>query len=348
MDTLILEARDPGKDSAAIETAAELLRTGGLVILPTETVYGLGADATNPAAVEGIFRAKGRPQDNPLIVHVAKTEDIVPLVTEVPLRAQKLAEAFWPGPLTMILPRSERIPAVVSAGLETVALRFPSHPIARAVIERAGVPVAAPSANRSGSPSPTNAQHCISDMMGRVDAILDGGPCQVGLESTVVSLVGDKPRLLRPGAVTPAQLREVLGEIEVDSAVLHQLEEGARASSPGMKYRHYAPKAEVLLVHGGGAAYQEYANAHSGDGVWAMAFREDIPFLRLPALSYGGAANPEEQAEHLFSALRELDDKGAKQVLVHAPRPEGVGLAVYNRLLRAASFREYYPESGCF
>lgn len=342
METQILQALDPVRDGENIMQAAEVLRGGGLVVFPTETVYGIGADALNPQAVTGIFAAKGRPADNPLIVHVTSPEHIGPLVRDFPPEAESLAKAFWPGPLTIILPKSPAIPDVTSGGLDTVAVRMPSHPVARALIGRSGVPVAAPSANLSGTPSPTSAQHCIFDLSGKVDVILDGGGCDVGMESTVVSLAGKKPSLLRPGAVTLSQLREVLGGVEVDPAVTRRPEEGRPALSPGMKYRHYAPRAKLTLLHGGADEMEKYLKGRRGNGTWLLVFDEDLERFGENAVSYGAEKSPASQARRLFSALRELDDAGAETVYARAPSTSGVGLAVYNRLLRAAGFNEIY------
>ncbi|MBE6830382.1 MAG: threonylcarbamoyl-AMP synthase, partial [Ruminococcaceae bacterium] len=239
MQTLRLNANN----REDILTAAQILRDGGLVGIPTETVYGLAANALDGKVVAGIFAAKGRPMDNPLIVHISDFDQIGRLVREVTPEAEKLAKAYWPGPMTIILPKSDKIPDEVSAGLDTVAIRFPSHPAARALIDAAGIPLAAPSANLSGHPSPTAAEHVLNDLDGKIEAVVDGGPCGVGVESTVVTLACDPPRLLRPGGITLEQLRSVLGTVEMDSAVLHPLKEGVRASSPGMKYKHYSPKA---------------------------------------------------------------------------------------------------------
>lgn len=336
--------RDVQTDRPALEEAAAVLRQGGLVVFPTETVYGIGANALDGAAIAGIFAAKGRPQDNPLIVHVTSMEEVADLVTDIPEQAHQLAQRFWPGPLTIILPKSDRIPEAVSAGLDTVAIRMPSHPVARALIRLAGVPVAAPSANLSGSPSPTTAAHCVADLDGRVDSILDGGPCEVGLESTVITLVSPVPRVLRPGAVTVEQLREVLGAVEVDDAVYHKMDGTAPAASPGMKYKHYAPKAEITLVHGDLAAFQAYLLSRTQPGLYALVF--DGEQDRMPdgvhCVAYGGADDPAAQGERLFAALRELDGAGAQQVYARVPDSNGIGLAVYNRLVRAAAFREVY------
>lgn len=322
-----------------IETAGELLRAGELVAIPTETVYGLAANALDPTAVAAIFEAKGRPQDNPLIVHIADIDDWYRLSDGVSDAAKALAEAFWPGPLTVILPRSPIVPSIVSAGLPTVAVRMPSHDTARAIIKAAGVPLAAPSANLSGSPSPTTAKRVAADMDGRIAAILDGGDCAVGVESTVVSLCGEVPRLLRPGGITPEQLKTVLGEIAVDDAIVNPVKEGEAVASPGMKYKHYAPKAAVTVVKGDAARFAAFVNARAGDGVMALGFDGETDGLCVPFVTYGARDDEDEQARRLFEALRIADDRGATTLYAACPREDGVGLAVYNRLLRAAAFR---------
>ncbi len=337
MKTLLLDARRPED----IRTAGGILASGGLVAIPTETVYGLAANALDPAAVEKIFAAKGRPHDNPLIVHICDLSQWAPLVRELPPAALRLAEAFWPGPLTIILPRSEKVPAATSAGLDTVSVRFPAHPAAQAVIRAAGTPLAAPSANPSGRPSPTTFAHVRRDLTGRVDALLDGGDCGVGVESTVLTLCEETPRVLRPGGITVEQLRAVLGEVAVDPAVCAPLEPGRRVSSPGMKYRHYAPKTPLTLVDASPEDFSEYANGQPGQR--ALCFEEDLPLLRVPALSYGGRYRPAEQAKNLFAALRRLDETGDAPVLAHLPARRGEGLAVYNRLIRAAGFSIVNP-----
>lgn len=325
--------------AADVETAGALLREGRLVAIPTETVYGLAANAFDEQAVARIFEAKGRPQDNPLIVHIAERTELFSLCARVPKQAMLLADAFWPGPLTVILPRTARVPAVVSAGLQTVAVRMPSHAVAQAVIRAAGVPLAAPSANLSGSPSPTTAARVAADMDGRIDAIVDGGECSVGVESTVVSLCGQTPRLLRPGGITLPMLEKVIGVIEVDDAITHPVREGTAVASPGMKYKHYAPRAAVTLLRGEEAAFADYVNAHAGDGVMALAFDGETERLTVPYLTYGARNDPQRQAHCLFERLREADDRGATVLYAACPSPSGVGLAVYNRLLRAAAFR---------
>lgn len=336
MNTLLLENNQNG-----INKAAEILRNGGLVGVPTETVYGLAADALNGKAVAKIFKAKGRPMDNPLIVHIADFSDIEKynLVSEIPKAAYKLSERFWAGPLTIIMKKSEVIPNEVSAGLDTVAIRLPSHPTAQAVIRAAGTPLAAPSANLSGSPSPTTAKHVLNDMQGRIDAVLDGGASEVGLESTVITLATPVPRVLRPGGITVEQLREVLGEVEVDNAVTHKLEDGAKAASPGMKYKHYAPKANVILLKCSDDEYIKYVNQNSADDVAALCCDEDIPLLNVRTYSLGKRNDYITQAHRLFDELRKIDsDRFANTVYSRLPSVQGVGLAVYNRLIRAAGF----------
>ena len=333
MKTLSLSATP-----ADLDRAAALLAAGEVVGMPTETVYGLAADALNPAAVGKIFAAKGRPADNPLIVHIADRAQWDGLVQEIPEKARALADAYWPGPLTVILPRRDTVPDAVTAGLSTVAVRFPAHPVAQELIRRSGCVLAAPSANISGRPSPTTAAHVHHDMDGKIAAVVDGGDCGVGLESTVVAVMGGRVRLLRPGGITPAMLEAVVGAIEIDPAVTAALREGQAAMSPGMKYQHYAPKAHVRLVTGDSAHYTRFVNARAGKGDIALCFEEDLPALTTKTVCYGRRREPASQAHALFDALRRLDEIGATDVWAAAPDPEGIGLAVYNRLLRAAAF----------
>lgn len=324
-----------------IKKAAAILRAGGLVGIPTETVYGLAANALDGNAVKKIFAAKGRPADNPLIVHIADFDDIIRynLVREIPESAKKLAENFWPGPLTMIMKKSDAIPNEVSAGLDTVAIRFPSHKTAQEIIRTADIPLAAPSANLSGSPSPTSAQHVMNDMNGRIDAVFDGGICDVGLESTVITLVTEIPRVLRPGGVTLEQLKAVLGEVEVDDAVLHRLADNAKAASPGMKYKHYAPKANVILLKCSDEEYIDYVNKNYKYGVAALCCDEDIPYLKAKTFSLGKRNDYAAQAQKLFDELRKIDENSdISTVYSRLPSVDGVGMAVYNRLIRAAGF----------
>ena len=268
-------------DLRMLDEIGSILRNGGIVGIPTETVYGLAANAFDGSAVAKIFKAKGRPQDNPLIVHISEISQLDTVVSSVPSGAYELAEKFWPGPLSIIMPKGDRIPDEVSCGLKTVAVRMPSHTAARAIISAAGVPLAAPSANLSGSPSPTTAQHVIDDMWGRADAIVDGGMCDVGVESTVVSLVGDKPRLLRPGGISLEQLVGVLGEVEVDRAVLAELEPGQQAASPGMKYKHYSPKARVIIVKGSFENYKRFVSNKKDCAALCLTVRAVSSIFRL-------------------------------------------------------------------
>lgn len=329
METLLLTEKD-------IETAAKIIKSGGLVAIPTETVYGLAADALNGKAVAKIFRAKGRPMDNPLIVHISDIKQIDMLVSEFPEKAKKLAEKFWPGPLTIVLPKSDIIPYEVSAGLSTVAIRFPSHPIAHVLIEKSS-PLAAPSANLSGSPSPTTARHVFDDMNGRIEAIVDGGDCDVGVESTVITLAEEVPTLLRPGGITLEQLREEIGEVNVHPAVLKSLEKGMTAASPGMKYKHYSPKAEVILLKGSEQNFFEYINANSDKNTAVLCYDEEINSFKN-CISLGSKDDYAAHAHRLFTCLREADEKGYTRIYAHCPKAEGVELAVYNRILRAAAF----------
>ncbi|MDR1001912.1 MAG: threonylcarbamoyl-AMP synthase [Oscillospiraceae bacterium] len=321
----------------SIELAGQLLREGQLVGLPTETVYGLAANALLPEAVTEIFKVKGRPQDNPLIVHIADVNDIYLLVEDFPESARKLAERFWPGPLTIIMRKSGLIPSEVTCGQSTVAIRFPSHPTAIAVISAAGVPIAAPSANISGRPSPTTAEHVMSDIGGKIPLIIDGGACDIGVESTVITVVGEKPCLLRPGAVTKRQIEAVIGEIDLSPAVLSELERGEEAQSPGMKYRHYSPSAKVTLVRGSLAAFSEFLESNASDGTYALAFEGDETQLPVPCITYGREGDFSSQAHELFSALRKADELDARRIFARYPEG-GEGLAVLNRLLRSAGF----------
>ena len=339
MQTKILTPTD-----AALSEAAELLRRGEVVGFPTETVYGLGANALDEDAVRRIFAAKGRPADNPLIVHISALEQVFPLIDgELPERARRLADAFWPGPLTMLLRRSARVPGCVTAGLDTVGIRMPSHPVARRLIEAAARPIAAPSANRSGRPSPTTAAHVFEDMDGRIPLILDGGPCEVGVESTVLDVTGDVPRILRPGGVTAEQIARVAGAVEVDGAVLRPLAEGEKPRSPGMKYRHYAPQGALTIVRGDMRRVAEEIcaryDAAEEEGrralILALEGRRSL-YGERRALSLG--RDEAEMAARLFSALREADALGAEALFAEAVPAEGVGLAVMNRLGRAAAF----------
>ena len=324
-----------------IQTAADLLRAGGLVGIPTETVYGLGANGLDPAAVGRIFQAKGRPQDNPLILHIPGADWLERYCRDIPAAAYELARRFWPGPLTMVLRRRDNVPDQVTAGLDTVGMRCPAHPLCRAVIQAADVPVAAPSGNTSGRPSPTTAAHMLEDMDGRIDAILDGGPCSVGVESTIVDLTCTPPRLLRPGGITLEQLRAALGEVAVDPAVTRLMGAGERPRAPGMKYRHYAPKAPVTVVTGAPERSAAYIAAHAGPGDGVICCEEFLPMYAggaRPVMSLGPAGDKGEQARRVFDALRAFDHTAVSAIWAQCPDSGGIGLAVTNRLNKAAGF----------
>ena len=321
----------------ALTESKRLINDGEVVGIPTETVYGLGANALDEDAVKKIFVAKGRPSDNPLIVHIAKFEDLKPLVKEIPEKVKIMADAFWPAPLTMIMKKSDEVSDVVSGNLDTVAVRMPKSDYARAIIESCGCPIAAPSANLSGSPSPTNAKYVYDDMNGRIPLIIDGGNCEIGVESTVISFAEDPPRLLRPGGVTLEEMTELIGEIVVDDAVLNKLEEGAVASSPGMKYKHYAPSADITIIKSDFETFKKLCE--SEETVTALVFDGEENELSCPAISYGDKNDGYSQSARLFDALRELDEINARKVYARCPDTKGMGLAVYNRLIRAAGFK---------
>lgn len=320
-----------------LSPAVEALQSGEVVGLPTETVYGLAGNALSNEAVSKIFAAKGRPSDNPLIVHIATLEEIKPLVSNFPKDAALLADAFWPGPLTIILPKSEKIPAKTSGGLDTVAIRMPRHPIMQEMIQACGFPLAAPSANRSGAPSPTTALHVFDDLKGRVPYIVDGGPCSIGVESTVLYLVGEEPLLLRPGAISPEEISAVLNKsVVIHGNLLHIMAEDVSAPSPGMKYQHYAPTMPLTLFFG---SSEDYSGRLMETNWGALCFKEDIPYLEtIPALSYGHEDNLAEQSAQLFAMLRMVDTLPVEQVLVHASSSPDA-LSILNRLLRSAAFR---------
>lgn len=324
-----------------LREAARVIRSGGLVVFPTETVYGLGGDATNASSARAIYQAKGRPADNPLIIHVATPYD-AELYTETNPVYMRLASAFMPGPLTVILPSRSTIPPEVRAGLDTVAVRCPSHPVANAFIRAAGVPIAAPSANLSGKPSPTSAQDVRDDMDGRVDMILDGGESEVGLESTIVKIEPDGSLLLlRPGAVTLADLSRICDRVLVAPAVTSKLSEGDTVLSPGMKYRHYAPEAPLTLIGGNPERCIAYLKNVKGK-IAIIAYAEDIPQLRvsLPGddiYSFGKHADLSVQAHLLFHLLRDIDKKNYDAIFAPIPPQDGMGLALYNRMIRAAA-----------
>lgn len=328
---------------AGTTLGASLIKSGALVAFPTETVYGLGANGLNAEAVEQIFLAKGRPNDNPLILHIAQKGDVKKLWAHVPHRAEPLIATFWPGPLTLVFNKADCVPYAVTAGLETVAVRMPSDQTARLLIRKAGVPIAAPSANRSGKPSPTTAAHVLEDMDGRIPLILDGGPCKYGVESTVLSLVGE-PTILRPGAVTREMLEAVIGEVKLAKSVLKPLGVNETAASPGMKYKHYAPDADVIVIEGAPqnaarrirALYHQFEDA--GKRVSILGTEQTMLRYRgLNAVSIGDRDHPETLCTNLFRLLRDVGDQ-CDVLLTEGVDPSETGLAYMNRLLRAAGF----------
>lgn len=336
METIVFH---PEKEKNAIVEAAAILKRGGLLGIPTETVYGLGADALNETAVRHIFEAKGRPQDNPLILHVPDAGWLERYCHDIPPEAYTLAERFWPGPLTMILPRRDIVPLRTTGGLETVGVRCPDHPVTLAIIRAAGVPVAAPSGNTSGRPSPTTAAHMLEDMNGRIDGIVDGGSCAVGVESTIIDLTITPPRLLRPGGLPLEALESVLGEVAVDQAVRRKLSDGEQAKAPGMKYRHYAPKAPVTVITGAPGASAAYIAAHLTAQSGVICFDEYAPLFSGHIIHrLGPAADKLAQAQHVFDALRTFDDTDVSDIFAQCPDESGLGLAVGNRLKKAAGF----------
>ena len=322
-----------------IEKAAEIIRRGGLLGIPTETVYGLGANALNADACRRIYEAKGRPQDTPLIIHVPDASWLSRYCEKVPESAYRLAEAFWPGPLTMILPKKEIVPYRTTGGLETVGVRCPNHPVTLAVIAAADVPIAAPSGNTSGRPSPTSAADMLEDMDGKIDGIFDGGPCGVGVESTIIDLTCQPPRLLRAGGLPLEELERVLGTVLVDKCITQLMTDGERPRAPGMKYRHYAPKAPVTVVTGDGKKSAAYIAAHAPEGAGVICFSEfRAQFPGCVVHELGPEGDKSEQARRVFDALREFDATDVTEIFAQCPDDAGLGLAIGNRLKKAAGF----------
>ncbi len=331
---------------AGLQTAGEIIRQGGLVAFPTETVYGLGGDALNPESARRIYAAKGRPSDNPLIVHICRREDLDLIVREVPEAAGRLAEAFWPGPLTMILRKSSLVPKETTGGLETVAVRLPSDQIARRLIDYGGGYVAAPSANVSGRPSPTEARFVLEDMMGRIDMIIDGGEGSIGLESTIVDMTVTPPQILRPGYITGEMLEKVLGERVDADAALTGGDSGQVPRAPGMKYRHYAPRGILTIVEGEPHAVAAYINERTGEDrqagekVGVMVSAEQLMRYRADVVKCVGSRGDEEDiARHLYTVLREFDDEAVTKIYSESFDGGGLGQAIMNRLLKAAGHR---------
>ena len=345
METIVSKITHTTEDNAIISKAGEIIRAGGLVAFPTETVYGLGGDALNPEASGKIYAAKGRPSDNPLIIHICKLEDITKIVSDLPERAKRLAQEFWPGPLTMVLPKADIVPKQTTGGLDTVAVRMPVDPTALAFIEAAGGYVAAPSANVSGRPSPTDAKYVIEDMEGRIEMILDDGAVEIGLESTIVDLTGEIPMLLRPGFITLKMLEDVLGQVDVDKTIL----DGDcldKPKAPGMKYKHYAPKGELTIVTGEEDAVICEINTLSaemdgrGEKVGIIATDETKDFYHAHSIKSVGMRDDEVSiAKNLYRILREFDDEGITVIYSESFAKGGIGQAIMNRLLKAAGHR---------
>ena len=329
-------------DDEAIARAGEILKKGGLVAFPTETVYGLGGDATNPDASHKIYSAKGRPSDNPLIVHITNMKALEEIVAQAPQAAYTLAERFWPGPLTMIFQKNDRIPYETTGGMDTVAVRMPSDPIARALIDASTGYIAAPSANTSGRPSPTQAEHVAQDLTGKIDMIIDGGPVNIGLESTIVDLTEDVPMILRPGYITLEMLQEVLGEVRVDPGLI-AADSDRKPKAPGMKYRHYAPKADLKVVEGETDAVVQKINRLSEEltaqkksvGIIATEETKD-QYRQGIVISIGGRDDEEAIARHLYGSLRQFDELGVDAIFSESFATAGMGQAIMNRLLKAA------------
>ena len=332
-------------DAALVKEAGDVIKAGGLVAFPTETVYGLGGDALNPLSSAKIYSAKGRPSDNPLIVHIADMEALDAIVREIPDSAGKLADKFWPGPLTMILHKSEAVPYETTGGLDTVAVRMPVHSVARELIRAAGGYVAAPSANRSGRPSPTLAKYVIEDMDGRIEMIIDGGDVEIGLESTIVDLTAERPIILRPGYITRQMLEQVLSAVEEDSTIMRD-DSGQAPKAPGMKYRHYAPKGDLTIVDGTAECVVEYINTriamHRNDNKRTGVIGTDASVKEYRAdvcKSVGKRSDEEAIAKELYRVLRELDDENVEIIYAESFDTDGIGQAVMNRLLKAAGHK---------
>ncbi|MDE7133344.1 MAG: threonylcarbamoyl-AMP synthase [Lachnospiraceae bacterium] len=345
MNTKVIRIDEQHMDTALIEEAGDIIKAGGLVAFPTETVYGLGGDALNPQSSEKIYSAKGRPSDNPLIVHIADMGKLNAIVREVPENAWKLAERFWPGPLTMIFYKSELVPRETTGGLDTVAVRMPVHPVARALIRAAGGYVAAPSANRSGRPSPTVAKYVIEDMDERIEMVIDGGDVEIGLESTIIDLTLEKPTILRPGYITEQKLAQVLGEVAQDCTMM-RADSGQAPKAPGMKYKHYAPKGELTIVDGEEGCVVKYINTHVlqkkkdnkktgviGTNTSIAQYQADV------CRSVGNRNDEAEIARELYRVLREMDDENVEIIYAESFGADGLGQAIMNRLLKAAGHR---------
>lgn len=343
METMIKKVTDSSADEEVYKQAAQIIRAGGLVAFPTETVYGLGADGMNETAAAKIYTAKGRPSDNPLILHIADREELNRITDKVPQKAEALMDAFWPGPLTMIFEKKKEVPYGITGGLETVAVRMPSHPVARKLIRESGTPIAAPSANTSGRPSPTQAEHVEQDLSGKIDMLIDGGSVGIGLESTIVDVTTEPPMMLRPGYVTREKIEAVIGEISIDPALMEGVAKDVTPKAPGMKYRHYAPSAELTIVEGELACVTKEINRlakekrQQGFKVGIIATEETKECYRDTDIRVIGTRQDEETiARHLFAVLREFDELGTEYIFSEAFSEENLGQAIMNRLVKAA------------
>lgn len=344
-DVILINGQCKEKEEEALRRAGSIIKAGGLVAFPTETVYGLGGDALNPASSRKIYAAKGRPSDNPLIVHICRMEDLAPIVKEIPEAARKLAERFWPGPLTMIFRKSDKVPLETTGGLDTVAVRMPLHPAALALIASSGGYVAAPSANLSGRPSPTLAKYVVEDLSGRIEMILDGGDVEIGLESTIVDMTAKEPMILRPGAVTKEMLEEVLQSVEEDRTMMSP-DSGQAPKAPGMKYRHYAPKGDLTIVDGEESRVVEYINGQisrlkdTGYITGVIATDRTVSQYRADVCKCVGKRGDEASvAKELYRILREFDEEEVTVIFAESFEATGIGRAVMNRLLKAAGYK---------
>lgn len=345
MKTKLIRVNEQHIDASLLREAGNIIKEGGLVAFPTETVYGLGGDALNPLSSEKIYRAKGRPSDNPLIIHIADMDDLGVVAREVPESARKLAKIFWPGPLTMIFHKSERVPYETTGGLDTVAVRMPLHPVARELIRASGGFIAAPSANRSGRPSPTLAKYVTEDMDGRIEMIIDGGDVEIGLESTIVDLTTEEPTILRPGYITKQMLEDVVHEVEEDCTMMCA-DTGQAPKAPGMKYRHYAPKGDMTIVTGDAGRVAEYINEQiavykkQNKKTGVIGTDESISSYHADVCRSVGRADDEKMvARNLYSVLRQMDDEDVEIIYAESFETSGIGQAIMNRLLKAAGHR---------
>ncbi len=349
MNTKLIKIEEKDLPDSAVAEAAEIIKKGGLVAFPTETVYGLGGNALDPNASGKIYAAKGRPSDNPLIAHIADRAELDALVTEITPEAEKLMDLYWPGPMTLVFPKSDKVPYSTTGGLDTVAVRMPSHPIARALIRAAGVPIAAPSANVSGRPSPTKAEHVLEDMNGRIEMIIDGGEVGIGLESTIIDTTGETPTLLRPGFISQEMLKEALGQVDVDAASVGPMDPEAHPKAPGMKYRHYAPKADMTIIRGAETGVIETICAMAlralgkGKKVGIVCTEESLPVYRERLTGaelsvIGSRKDPSTIAHNLFDVLRSFDGMEVDRIYSESFEGGQLGDAIMNRLKKAAGY----------